>query len=215
MKNLLYKEFRLVLHPTTLIFLALSAMLLIPNYPYCVVFFYTCLGVFFTCLSGRENHDIFYTVSLPIRKRDMVKARFAYVALIQLAQMVIAVPFALLRAQLGLGGNAAGLDANIALFGVAFILLGVFNYVFFTHYYKAPDKVGGAFNRACIVFTLLMILAEGSSFAVPFVRSRLDTPDPQFAAEKLTVLAVGLVLYAAFTLLAYKKSVKSFEGLDL
>ena len=47
MKNLLLKEYRLAMHPTVLIFLALSAMLLIPSYPYYVVFFYTALGVFF------------------------------------------------------------------------------------------------------------------------------------------------------------------------
>ena len=34
MKHLLNKEFRLAMHPTNLIFLTLSAMLLIPDYPY-------------------------------------------------------------------------------------------------------------------------------------------------------------------------------------
>ena len=58
MKNLLRKELVLALHPTAPLFLALSAMLLIPNYPYLVAFFYTGLGVFFTCLNGRENDDV-------------------------------------------------------------------------------------------------------------------------------------------------------------
>ena len=44
MKHLLYKEWRLAMHPTALLFLPLSAMLLIPNYPYYVIFFYTSLG---------------------------------------------------------------------------------------------------------------------------------------------------------------------------
>lgn len=52
MKTLLQKELRLALHPTAPLFLCLSAMLLIPNYPYCVVFFYTSLAVFFICLTG-------------------------------------------------------------------------------------------------------------------------------------------------------------------
>ena len=34
MKALIYKEMRLVLHPTAVIFLGLGAMLLIPDYPY-------------------------------------------------------------------------------------------------------------------------------------------------------------------------------------
>ena len=59
MKNLLLKEWRLALHPAALLFLCLSSMLLIPSYPYFVIFFYTCLGLFFICLSGRENKDIY------------------------------------------------------------------------------------------------------------------------------------------------------------
>ncbi|MEG2624491.1 MAG: ABC-2 transporter permease, partial [Clostridia bacterium] len=94
MKNLFYKECRLAAHPTSILFLLLSAMLLIPNYPYLVVFFYTSLAIFFVCLAGRENHDIFYTLSLPVAKRDIVRARFAFSVVLQLAQILIAVPFA-------------------------------------------------------------------------------------------------------------------------
>jgi len=75
MKELLFKEFKLAAHPTTYLFLFLGAMLLIPAYPYFVAFIYTCLGIFFIFLSARENQDILYTVSLPVRKRDVVKSR--------------------------------------------------------------------------------------------------------------------------------------------
>ena len=34
MKHLLYKEWTLARHPTSILFLLLAAMLLIPNYPY-------------------------------------------------------------------------------------------------------------------------------------------------------------------------------------
>ena len=76
MKNLLYKELRLSLHPTMYLFLAMPAMLLIPSYPYYVAFMYTCLAVYFTFLFAREQNDIFYTAMLPIRKTDVVKAAF-------------------------------------------------------------------------------------------------------------------------------------------
>ena len=39
MKNLLYKEFRLAIHPSVYIFFALAALLLVPSYPYYVRFF--------------------------------------------------------------------------------------------------------------------------------------------------------------------------------
>ena len=58
MNRLLQKELRLAMHPASVGFLLLSALLLIPNYPYYVTFFYTSLGVFFICLGGRENKDV-------------------------------------------------------------------------------------------------------------------------------------------------------------
>lgn len=68
MKKLLMKEFRLSMHPSTPLMLLLSAMVFIPNYPFVVIFFYTTMAIFFTCLSGRENRDIAYSLSLPVAK---------------------------------------------------------------------------------------------------------------------------------------------------
>ena len=65
MMRLLYKEFRLSAHPTLYIFIFMGALILIPEYPYCMVFFFGCLAPFITLYNGRENHDAFYTASLP------------------------------------------------------------------------------------------------------------------------------------------------------
>ena len=215
MKNMLYKEFKLALHPTSIIFLSLSAMMLIPNYPYYMTFFYTTLAIFFTCLSGRENHDIFYSMTLPIRKRDIVKSRFALVVILQLVQILTAIPFAMIRRMFSLPGNLVGMDANVELFGLSFLMLGLFNLVFFTNYYKDTDKVGKSFLWGTIVITLFMFIAEASVHVVPFMKNYLDTKDPEFLSYKLWVLAAGIVLYTLLTLFSYQRSVRSFEALDL
>lgn len=215
MKNMLYKEFKLAMHPTSIIFLSLSAMMLIPNYPYYMTFFYTTLAIFFTCLSGRENHDIFYAMTLPIRKRDIVKSRFLFVIILQLAQIITAIPFAMIRRTFSLPGNLVGMDANVAFFGLSFLMLGLFNLVFFTKYYKDTDKVGTSFLLGTIVITIFMIIAEASVHVVPFIKNYLDTKDPEFLAYKVVVLAAGIVLYIVLTLISYQRSVRSFEALDL
>lgn len=215
MKNMLYKEFKLAMHPTSIIFLSLSAMMLIPNYPYYMTFFYTTLAIFFTCLSGRENHDIFYSMTLPIRKRDIVKSRFALVVILQLVQIITAIPFAMIRRTFSLPGNLVGMDANIAFFGLSFLMLGLFNLVFFTNYYKDTDKVGKSFLWGTIVITLFMFIAEASVHVVPFMKNTLDTRDPEFLMVKLLVLVGGIILYIALTLFSYLRSVRSFEALDL
>ena len=215
MKNLLKKEILLCMHPTAPMFILLSAMLLIPNYPYYVVFFYTGLAVFLTCLNGRENQDVTYTLMLPVAKQDIVKGRFLFVILLELLQVSAAVPFAILRQKMPMPGNQAGMDANIALFGFAFILLGAFNLVFFLSYYKNVSKVGKSFAWASVVVFAYIGIMEGGVHIVPYMRDCLDTPDPQYLSGKLIVLAVGILIYAVFTGFAYRRSVTAFLRQDL
>ena len=214
MKNLMRKELVLAMHPASVLFLLLSAMLLIPNYPYYVICFYTCLGTFFICLTGRENRDIEFTALPPVRKTDLVRARVFTVMLMQLAQLVIAVPFAVFSSRVS-AENLVGMDANTAFFGFALVLYGVFNLVFFRNYYRAPGKVGKAFGWGCGALPLCMVVFEACAHTVPFVRDRLDTPDPAFLGEKLTLLAAGAALYVLLSALALRRAMHSFAALDL
>lgn len=216
MKNLLYKEFKLASHPTTYIFLLLSAMLLIPNYPYIVTFFYTCLGVFFVCLTGRENHDIDYSVSLPVRKKDVVTARIFFIVIIELLQAAVAIPFAIIRSHYpaAMLVNQAGSAASFAMFGFAFVALGVFNIIFLTLYYKNPDKVGRSFFGAAAVVFVFIVLDVILSH-VPALMPVLTTYGASYIGAKLGILFGGMAVYALLTFTAYKISVKSFVALDL
>jgi hypothetical protein len=213
--NLLRKEFKLAMHPTAIIFLSFSVMLIIPNYPYYVTFFYTGLAVFFTCLTGRENNDIAYSASLPVRKVDIVKARYLFVVILELAQLALAVPFAIMRQGMPLPGNIVGMDANIAFFGLSFLLLGLFNLSFFGIYYGDVNKVGRAFVISSAVVFLFILIAEGAVQVAPFFRDVLDTKDPANLGAKLAVLAGGAACFAALTLASYLRSAASFEKLDL
>ncbi|NMM63052.1 hypothetical protein HBE96_10135 [Clostridium sp. P21] len=215
MRNLLRKELLLSMHPTAPIFLILSMMLIIPNYTYYVVFFYTGLAVFFTCLNGRENNDVFYTLTLPIAKKDIVKSRFAFVILLQLAQIIIAIPFAIIRQNMPVPGNKVGMNANITLFGVSLIMLGLFNYIFFKIYYKDVNKVGAAFAKSTIAISVYIVIAETCVHVVPFVRDYLNAKDPQYLVYKLIVLSAGIIIYTFLTYVVYRKSVKAFEAFDL
>jgi len=215
MKNLLFKELRLALHPTAPIFLSLSAMMLIPNYPLYVIFFYTSLGIFFISLTGRENHDIAYTIGLPVSRRQLVRARILLAVMLEASQLILAVPFAILRQRLPIGANLVGMDANLAFFGSSLLMLGVFNYVFFVSYFRAPEKVGHAFILGSIAEGVYMLLAETLVHTIPFARDVLDTPDSEGLAAKLLVLAVGAAAFILLTVLAENRAAACFDKLDL
>lgn len=158
------KDLRLAAHPMMYVFALFGVMLVIPNYPYTVVFFYGLLGIFFTFLNGRENKDVYYCAVLPVTKRDQVRARAWLVVAVELAELVIAVPFAFLSARINPNGtNLAGIDANVALFGCVLLIYGVFNVVFLPVFYKTAIRAGRAFLLAVIPMTVLMVLVEALS----------------------------------------------------
>ena len=215
MTRLLRKELRLAVHPSNYIFLSLSAMLLIPSYPYYVIFFYTTLGLFFLCLNGRENHDIEYSMLLPIPKRAIVKARIGFAVVVELAQLLLCVPFMLLHTQLGLGSNDVGMDANLSFVALSLVLLGIFNISFFPQYYRNPNKIGKSYVLTSVWLFVYMGVAEGLTHVVPVFRDVLDTPDPLFLPAKLLVLAIGALTFLLLTFIATHISIQRFSQYDL
>lgn len=215
MTKLLKKEFKLFTHPTSWMFLAFGAMLLIPGYPMYIIGFWATLGLFYACISARENNDLYYTLLLPVRKRDAVRARGLYFALMELLQLAVSVPFAILRAVLKIGPNPAGMDVNLAFFAISLILLGLFNLLFLPKLYKNPVAIGKPFLLVSTLFFLFILAAEACCFVIPFFRDVLDTPDPQFLGVKLLVLVLGAAAFVLLTVLGVRKAEKIFEKVDL
>lgn len=215
MTKLLKKELALCLHPSAPVMLALSALALVPNYPLCLIYFYMALGLFFICLTGRENQDVVYTMTLPIARRDLVTARFLLAILLELVQLLLCFGFILLHRKLGNVPNAAGMDANLALLAEGFLFFGLYHLVFFPSYYRDVSKVGTSFVKGA-VFTALFVTADVvCSYAVRFVRDVLDTPDPQHVGAKLVFLAASALVYLLATLGALRLSQARFEKLDI
>ena len=184
------KDLRLAAHPMMYVFALFGVMLIIPNYPYTVVFFYGLLGIFFTFLNGRENKDVYYCAVLPVTKRDQVRARAWLVVAVELAELVI------------------------ALFGCVLLIYGVFNVVFLPVFYKTAIRAGRAFLLAVIPMTVLMVLVEALSH-FPVVGPYLDATDAAGQVRQLPVLAVGLAAFALLSWLAYRKAAKNYERVDL
>ncbi len=216
MKALLKKEFSLCLHPTAFVFLLFAAFVLVPNYPYELIFFFSGLSVFYISLAARENGDLAFTCSLPVKKRDVPLARIVAAVIFQCALLVLTAlcivvkqttfPEAMLI-------NLVGNSANLAFCGFGAILLGAFNLTFFPLHFSQPNKVGVPFAIALAVqFCLigLMILIRHLPFYGPLV-----LPDPKYSGVKLAVLFAGLALYFAMTALSAWLSGKRFEQVDL
>lgn len=213
MFDLLCKELRLAAHPSLFIFIFLGALVLIPAYPYGMVFFFAMLGVFQSMMYARETRDIYYTALLPVRKRDAVKAKLLLAVFAQLAQMLVSVPCAFLRTLYLTDGNPVGIEANVAYYGFGLMIFGVFNLVFFPCFFKTAYKAGAAFLIA-LVPSLLCIFAMEAVVHIPGM-DWLDGVSPELLARQIPVLLAGVVFYAAAWAFAYRTSAKRFEKVDL
>lgn len=215
MKNLLYKEFRLVVSPLYFLTVLFGALLLIPQWPYFIamlyLFFFIVPNVF---ANAKAINDTGFTMMLPIRKRDAVKARVISVAALELAQVVTAVPFAFLNMSVYPRGNML-IDANLAYLGCVFMMYGIFNAIFFPMFYKTAYKLGWPLALSIAGATLFAFAVEALTAAVPAVNHALDGISGGALIRQLPVLGAGILCYALLTALAYRKSAANFEKVDL
>ena len=58
--KLLYKEWALAAHPTLYIFTLLGCLVMVPAYPYTVIFMFGCLAPYITFTYARETNDAAY-----------------------------------------------------------------------------------------------------------------------------------------------------------
>lgn len=213
--KLLRKEWTLCLHPAALIMLGLSTLTLIPNYPYTVSFFYTTLGLFFIAQGARENHDVTFTLTLPVDKKAVVDGRFLLTLTLELLSLA-AVALVVLVRELWLPGvNAAGMDANLALLGEGLLIFGVFNRLFYPAHFKDVNRIGVPFIVSSIAVFVLVTADVVLSYALPFWRDVLDTPDPAHLGSKFLFDLLCLGLYAALTFRALALSRRRFEKQDI
>lgn len=213
MSDLLYKELRLAAHPSLYIYMCMGALVLIPAYPYGVVFFFGCLGLFQSFMFDRETRDVFYTALLPRPKGDVVKGKLLLAVFVQLGQMVLSLPFAFLRTLYLPAVNPVGIEPNTAYYGFGLMIYGIFNLVFFSKFYKTAYHAGTAFLTALVPVILGVIAME---VAVHFPGlGWLDGMDGASLLRQLPVLLAGIAVYAAANLLAYRLSVKRFARVDL
>ena len=75
--------------------------------------------------------------------------------------------------------------------------------------------MGMPFLFGCLAFAAGMTAVEAGRFALPAIDAYLNAQGTQNLPYQLAALAAGAALWALFTLIAYRRSAKSFEAFDL
>lgn len=212
MKHLLYKEFCLAIHPLFFLVLLCGALLLIPQW----VFFVALMYILFIAVpnifsAAKTNNDLVFSVMLPVRKRDVVKARIIAIAILEVLQLLVAGVFAFLNMLIYGGGNFV-LDPNFAFFGFGFMMYAIHNVLFFPMFYMSGYRIGFpaiAGTGAAVLFSFAVELAV---LNVPALRV-LDGMGN--IGAQLWVLAGGIAVFVLLNIAAYRISARRFERIDL
>ena len=219
MKNLLLKEFKLCFLPINYIFLIFAVMLIIPNYPCYVSFFYLLLNTFWIFKNGDLNKDLQYSLILPIRKSDIVKARVMSVAIYEIVFFILSIPFAILNHKLVPQGNNAGINSNFAFYGLVMIVLTISRFCFFTIYYKKAEKHEKPLVVSFVVYFVIYFIFECPIWMIKTGKLQafafLDKVDMASLIMQLPILIFGIIFYILGFILTYKVSAKEFEKVNL
>ena len=218
MLNLIKKEIALCMHPTAFIFLFFAVLVFVPNYPYEVIFFFSCLSIFFCCMMTRENGDIAFSCALPVKKEHIPFAKMLVVFGLQciillLVGIIGAVKGAVLPAEQYF--NQAGISANLALVGNGAVLLGVFNLIFFPRYFKSPDKIGVPFVIGAVAVFLLISIFIVLRWTTPLYSVALNGLNSENIGAKAAALTMGIVIYIILSAISCKLSMRHFQRIDV
>ena len=233
MKALIYKEFKLAMHPMCYLFIVLFPfMVLIPIYPLGISFIYilTCYPVLFLGANkGQQSNDLLYSTLLPVRKKDIVLARIITVLFMQVASMLIMsalYPLALLinhsMAEAAAAARAAGqmaedpvnagLTLNSFVLVLAFAVLGyaLADLIFFPIYYKHGKSIVMSTLFTIIGFVLYIGIF---TIGLPYVPG-CEILNNLNIGVQFACLGGTILLSALIHLLVYKISSKRLEKVD-
>ena len=230
MKALLYKEFKLAMHPICYVFIAMfPLMILIPSYPIAIGFIYvlTCYPILFLGANkGQQSNDLLYSTLLPIRKKDIVIARIMTVVIMHLAfvaltsalyPIAVAINNSITESAIAEDPNAnpisipgLGLNSYVLILAIVFVGFAIADLIFFPIYYKN--------GKSIVMSTLMMIIGfviylGVFTIGLPYIPGLewVNTLPPyvQFIA-----LGVSLLIYAMLHFVVFKVSSKRLEKVD-
>ena len=208
-------------------------MYFIPNYPMHVGPFYILLCIMMTFAMNQSSHDILYTVLLPVKKSDVVKARFLYCGMLELFALACAVIGGIVRTLIHYPANKAGIEINICYFGLQMILLAVFNLIYLGNVYKDPFKSGVKFLFSAIAYFAGFAVCELPVWAYFATRGKVSSgeiselpgiaklgkifisQDSQCIILQLGVFAAGLLIYILSWHLTFRRASRQFEKYDM
>lgn len=217
MSNIMRKEMRLSASILAYFFIAFGLMFMLPGYPILCGAFFTCLGLYQSFQYAKEANDIVFSALLPIAKRDVVKAKFAFTCFIELCSLGVMAMCMIARmtifANSAVYRNNVMMNANIFALGAAFVIFGVFNLIFLGGFFKTAHNINKPFLKYIIVAFLCIGVFE-TMHHIPGLGA-VNAFGTDSLGIQIASLIAGMLIYLLMTMLTFRKACDNFEKIDL
>lgn len=217
MYNLLMKELKLGVSPIFYILpIMTGALMLIPGWLYFLVLLYFCfitvpnmLGIY------KAENDLIFSMMMPVSKKDVVKAKVGVFVILELLHIAIAIGFGLISTRLYPDLSYYFFGPTLGFWGLCFVMLGIFNLILISMYFKTAYKYGAATIVATAAATLFAGVAEWLAIANVTVYDLFKGAGAENFMLQLSILLAGMVIFTLFTIIAYTIAIKRFEKVDI
>ena len=225
MKNLLFKEFKLSVHPLAYLFIALMAMsALAPTFPSFVPILY--FGAAYTFLFIGMNkttttNDLLYTCLLPIKREGVVKARVFSTTVLQLFEIVLVFSFFAINSFIfqanqnpdEMGIVSIGIKQGFVLLGVYFICFAIYDLIYMPWFYRNGKSI-----IANLLVAVLVVMVVGGLLTIVPYWTILETitigaPGANYVLQ-IGILLIGLGIWILSKVLVIKWSTNNLKKLD-
>ena len=227
MEALIYKEFKLAMHPVCYVFIALFPfMILIPAYPYVVSFIYilSCYPILFLGANkGQQSNDLLFSTLMPVRKKDIVLARIITVVAIQVVYVLLMsalLPLAQFLHQLirDNGGDVAtvglGLDGFVSTVGIAIFGFALADLIFFPIYYRHGKSIVASTLLMILGFSLYLVLFAIVIPHIPGCEGYVEFFCNDNIGIQFALLGGAIALSVLAHILVYRIASKQLERVD-
>lgn len=194
----------------------LGGLMLIPGWVYFLVPLYFCFLTVPNMFGGfKSQNDLMFSTMMPVTKTDIVKSRITVVVILELMHLVIAMIFSIFTFRLYPNLTYIFYPPHMGFWGLCFIMLAIFNILFISMYYKTAYKYGAATTASTTAAILFAGLAQWAGIQSPWVNDIFYGSGTDNTALQLSILIAGIIIFIAFTLIAYKIAVKRFLKVEI
>ena len=182
-----------------------------------IVCFFFCLGLFQSFQTAREANDLTYTALLPVAKRDVVRAKYAFCCFIEICYFTLTGAVTLIRMTLlsnaAVYRNNVLMNANLVYLAFVLLILGLFNAIFVGGFFQTAYKFAKPFVKFIIAAFAVVGLGE-TLFHIPGLAA-LNAFGFAHMGLQLGILALGILLFSGLTVLSKHRAMRNFERIDL